>query len=92
MKCANCPKDAFYIYSVTRTKKVYYCHSHLPKFLHKQRQAGLLQTTEEFKTALNYDFNQVEEPVVEEELPTEEVAVEETPAPVKKKSVKKAAK
>lgn len=92
MKCANCEKDSFYIYSVTRTKKVYYCFSHLPKFLHKQRNAGFLQTTEEFKAALNYDFNKVEEPVIEEEPTTVEEAVEETPAPVKKKSVKKAAK
>lgn len=81
MKCANCPKDAFYVYPVTHTKKVYYCHSCLPKFLVKQRDAGFLETTDTFKEALAYTDEPLQEPVVEEQ-----------PAPVKKKTAKKSAK
>lgn len=84
MKCANCQNDSFYVYSVTRTKKIYYCHSCLPKFLVKQRDAGFLETTDTFKEALAYSETAVPEEVVEEPV--------ELLATVKKKTAKKTAK
>lgn len=49
MKCANCDKDAFYVYQITKQKEVLYCGKHLPNFLEPRRKAGLLKTTEQLK-------------------------------------------
>lgn len=49
MKCANCDKDAFYIYQITKSVEVLYCGKHLPRFLEARRKAGLLKTTEQLK-------------------------------------------
>ena len=48
MKCANCDKNALYMYRMTRNKALYYCGKDLPKFLDERRRAGLLAITEEF--------------------------------------------
>lgn len=72
MKCANCTKDAFYIYQITAGKQVLYCNTHLPKFLEQAKKAGLLKTTETLKSAIEEGFKKIldtpEEPVIEEEL------------------------
>lgn len=47
MKCANCDRDAFYIYQITKQKEILYCGKHLPNFLESRRKAGLLKTTEQ---------------------------------------------
>lgn len=57
MKCANCDRDAFYVYQITKTVSVLYCGKHLPNFLEARRRAGNLKTTqalkEEKETALS---------------------------------------
>jgi hypothetical protein len=49
MKCANCDRDAFYIYQITKQKEVLYCGKHLPNFLEPRRKAGLIKTTDQLK-------------------------------------------
>ena len=49
MKCANCDRDAFYVYQITKQKEILYCGKHLPNFLEPRRKAGLLKTTEQLK-------------------------------------------
>jgi len=49
MKCANCDRDAFYIYQITKSVDVPYCGKHLPNFLEARRKAGLLKTTEQLE-------------------------------------------
>lgn len=51
MKCANCSKDAMYVYRITKTKSVYYCGKDLPSFLEDRRKADLLNITEAFTEA-----------------------------------------
>ena len=50
MKCANCDRDAFYIYQITKQVEIFYCGKHLPNFLEPRRRAGLIKTTEQLKT------------------------------------------
>ena len=87
MKCANCTKDAFYIYQITEGKQILYCNNHLPKFLEQAKKAGLLKTTESLKSALEEGFKKIlntpNEPALE---------VEPTPTTTpSKKPTKKAA-
>ena len=90
MKCANCKRDAFYIYQITENAQILYCNTHLPKFLEQAKKAGLLKTTEALKSVLEEGFKKITNtPVVEPE-------VEETPTPTPtptptKKLTKKAA-
>ena len=49
MKCANCDRDAFYVYQITKQVDVLYCGKHLPNFLEARRKAGLIKTTDQFK-------------------------------------------
>lgn len=49
MKCANCDRDAFYIYQINAHVEIPYCGSDLPKFLEPRRKAGLLKTTEQLE-------------------------------------------
>ena len=71
MKCANCTKDAFYIYQIAEGTQILYCNNHLPKFLEQAKKAGLLKTTEALKTILEEGFKKVvntpDEPVIKEE-------------------------
>ena len=75
MKCANCTKDAFYIYQITEGAQILYCNNHLPKFLEQAKKAGLLKTTKALKSALEEGFKNIlntpDEPVLETEpIPT----------------------
>jgi hypothetical protein len=86
MKCANCDKDAFYIYQLGAQTQIFYCNTHLPKFLEQAKKAGLLKTTEALAAAVsdglqNITTKPVEEPKVDE---TEDLK------PVKKVTKKKA--
>ena len=106
MKCANCKKDAFYIYQITENAQILYCNTHLPKFLEHAKKAGLLQTTEALKSVLEEGFKKItntslvepeveETPVVEllvEELPVAEPTPTPTPTPTKKPTKKAATK
>ena len=97
MSCASCKKDAMYEYRLTRGKSIFYCGTHLPRFLEPQRKAGLLKITESHATneasALAILSNDPVTPVEEPEV-TEEVTPVETPVttPTVKKTTKKSAK
>ena len=92
MKCANCAADAFYIYKLTLNKEILYCRKHLPAFLEDRRKAGLLQTTDTYKTIVEEGKQNLAAPVVEAvvEEPVAEPETTPTPTP-KKKTTKKAA-
>ena len=96
MKCANCKKDAFYIYQITENAQILYCNTHLPKFLEQAKKAGLLQTTEALKSVLEEGLKKITNtPVVEpevEETPVAEPALTPTPTPTKKPTKKAATK
>ena len=79
MKCANCDRDAFYVYQITKSVDVLYCGIHLPNFLEARRRAGNLRTTEAPKTER------------ESAIAVLETAVEEPTAPKPRKRTKKAA-
>jgi hypothetical protein len=95
MKCANCTKDAFYIYQIAEGTQILYCNNHLPKFLEQAKKAGLLKTTEALKSALEEGFKKVlntpDEPVVESE-PLLELEPTPTTTPSKKPTKKAATK
>ena len=96
MKCANCKKDAFYIYQITENAEILYCNTHLPKFLEHAKKAGLLKTTEALKSVLEEGFKKITNtPVVEpevEETPVAEPTPTPTPTPTKKPTKKAATK
>jgi len=96
MKCANCKKDAFYIYQITENAQILYCNTHLPKFLEHAKKAGLLQTTEALKSVLEEGLKKITNtPVVElevEETPVAEPTPTPTPTPTKKPTKKAATK
>ena len=96
MKCANCKKDAFYIYQITENAEILYCNTHLPKFLEQAKKAGLLKTTEALKSVLEEGFKKITNtPVVEpevEETPVAEPTPTPTPTPTKKPTKKAATK
>ena len=96
MKCANCKKDAFYIYQITEDAQILYCNTHLPKFLEQAKKAGLLKTTEALKSVLEEGFKKITNtPVVEpevEETPVAEPTPTPNPTPTKKPTKKAATK
>jgi thioester reductase-like protein len=49
-KCANCSDKATHIYEPEKGHKLFFCYNHLPSFLHDQRKAGLLETTDAHDT------------------------------------------
>ena len=89
MKCANCNKDAQYIYKLTLDNVIYYCAKDLPSFLEPRRKAGLLELTQVHKDNIADGMKAFVNPAPEVE---EEPAIEEAtkPKPVKKASKKKA--
>ena len=97
MKCVNCTKDGFYIYQLTAKTQVIYCNTHLPKFLEQAKSAGLLKTTDSFKSVMEEGLKKItsnSKPLEVEETPTEEpvLEIEPTPTPTPpKKSAKKSA-
>jgi hypothetical protein len=40
--CSNCATEARYQYRTSETNLIYYCFTHLPKFLQPQRHSGAL--------------------------------------------------
>jgi|APGre2960657373_1045057.scaffolds.fasta_scaffold00216_11 hypothetical protein len=97
MICASCKKDAMFEYRLTRGKSIFYCGTHLPRFLEPQRKAGLLKITESHATneasALAALSGTPVTPVEEPEV-TEDVSFVETPVTTTtvKKTTKKSAK
>jgi hypothetical protein len=83
MKCANCDKNALFMYRMTRNKALYYCGKDLPKFLEERRRAGLLAITEE--------FTKEKELALEILSPSTPESVED-PTPKVKKTTKKSVK
>ena len=93
MKCANCNNDAVYIYRITMKKEILYCTKHIPSFLRDRKNAGLIPTTDIYKTKVEEGmktFAAPEPEVVVEETPVAEPETIPTPTP-KKKTTKKAA-
>jgi hypothetical protein len=91
MKCANCDKDAHYVYRITMDHTVAYCLKDLPSFLHPRLKAKLLETTDEYKSTVaegvaNLTKPVEKEPVVETPEPTVE------PTPIKKTAKKSSPK
>ncbi len=74
MNCVNCDKPALWVWTSSYTDDLAYCEDHLPRFLYPVRQAGLLQTTDEY-TALSESLAEALPPVEEPE-----------PAPRRKRS------
>ena len=95
MKCANCKNDAFYIYQLTVNTQILYCNTHLPKFLEQAKKAGLLKTTESFKSVMEEGLKKIASMSKEvEEASKEEpvLEIEPTSNPTSpKKSAKKTA-
>jgi len=89
MKCANCDRDAFYIYQITLNSQVLYCNVHLPKFLDQAKKAGLLKTTESLKSVIEEGLKNITETPQEV---VEEVETETTPISKKKPTKKPATK
>ena len=50
MNCANCSSPALYVYRITQGTSIYYCGTHLPKFLESRKRAGHLALTEAHAT------------------------------------------
>lgn len=90
--CVNCTQEAQFRYNVTPKTPIFYCATHLPKFLRGRGMASLLLTnlaterkepetpapTPKKKTSKK----KVEEPVAEEEPILEEPVEESTEEPV----------
>lgn len=92
MTCANCSADALYIYQLTASRQIFYCNKHLPSFLAQAKRAGLLKTTDAYKSIVEEGLKNIA--VQPEESPevVDEPVVEETPVPKpKKKATKKKA-
>jgi len=92
MKCANCTKDAFYIYQIAEGTQILYCNNHLPKFLEQAKKAGLLQTTEALKSVLEEGFKKITNTLVVKPEVEETLVAKPTPTPTKKPTKKAATK
>jgi hypothetical protein len=86
-KCANCDREALYLYQISDNFKQYFCQNHLPHFLWASRDAGVLgipaePVVEETPvTETKSKKKTVEpEPEVVPEVTTEEVPAEEAPS------------
>jgi len=83
VKCANCSNDALYVYQVTESFGINYCQYHLPRFLHDQRNGGLLAAPVQSEPELPVveEAPKTKKKAVAEETPVvDEVPLEETPA------------
>lgn len=86
--CANCLNEAIFAYQVTGSYSIKYCSRHVPKFLSTPKYSGRvvkmsdLQKAEATEVTLKSSKKKpsapasVEEPLVVEESPVEEVAEE----------------
>ena len=90
--CAYCKNPAHYIYQINSDISKTYCATHVPNFLRRQRDAGLLPTTPEFadeKAAAFAQINLNNTPAVPSQVEApEEVAVtteEQAPKPKARK-------
>ena len=82
VKCANCSNDALYVYQVTDSFGINYCQYHLPRFLHNQRNGGLLAapTAPVVEAPVEEEAPKTKKKAVAEETPVvDEVPLEEAP-------------
>jgi hypothetical protein len=88
-KCANCDRDALYLYQIGDSFKLYYCQSHLPSFLWESRDLGQLGIPLELpveeeeapvETTKSKKKTVEPEPEPEPEVVVEEPVVEESPS------------
>ena len=82
MACSSCNNLSHYVYRITEKVGIEYCERCLPKFLEERKKAGLLETTNNFKSIVEEGLKNITSiPVVE--------TVEDTDS--KKKAPKKKA-
>lgn len=81
--CVNCSNPGFYLYQVNKSVQYWYCRQCLPGFLHAQRDAGNLFTSDALDVAQQeaIDILKTDIPQYKEE----EAPVKETPSATKKK-------
>lgn len=81
--CVNCSKTGFYLYKVSTAVQYWYCRQCLPTFLHAQRDAGNLVTSDALDAAQQEAID-----ILKTDIPqykAEEAPVTETPSATKKK-------
>jgi hypothetical protein len=81
--CVNCSKPGFYLYKVNNSVQYWYCRQCLPTFLHAQRDAGNLVTSDALDVAQQEAID-----ILKTDIPqykAEEAPVTETPSATKKK-------
>lgn len=81
--CVNCSKAGFYLYKVSTAVQYWYCRQCLPGFLHAQRDAGNLVTSDALDAAQQEAID-----ILKTDIPqykAEEAPVKETPSATKKK-------
>ena len=88
MACSVCSQESLYVYRITQETGIEYCNKCLPKFLYARRDAGLIETTKQYKAAIEEGLKNITK-VPEEEVKPEPVEVEEK-QPKKKPAKKKA--
>ena len=88
MSCEVCKGPSLYIYRITDKIGINYCDGCLPKFLVERKKAGLLETTDGYKSAVEEGLKNI----TTTPAPVEDTApVVEELAPVKKKAASKKA-
>lgn len=86
-QCVNCHNKSDWLYEITPSQIVPYCHMHLPRFLDERRAAGLLKRSDEmvqeqsdaFEALAPKSSKKTSKAVVEETPVVEEPVVEEEP-------------
>lgn len=79
-KCANCVKDADYVYTITDDVKTNYCATHMPKALLSGKVAGVEQLLPSVAEAVQAVAKATKKTVVESS-PAPEVVEAPTDAP-----------
>lgn len=92
MKCANCSKDAQYVYRITMDYSILYCVEHLPSFLEPRLKAGLLEKTDAYKEAISSGIESILAKEAAVKPPAEEPTVVEETKPAKARTKKAASK
>lgn len=96
MKCANCGRDAIYIYDPKPLAATAYCDRDLPSFLRPAARAGVLPTTDSFERVKSDALAKLSvtslAPVEDEPETAETAEVETAPKPRRPRAKKAAAK
>lgn len=88
MKCANCDKNAIWVYDVPSQNTVAFCDADLPSFLRVQAKSGQLATTDEYAKVAAEVAEALAPPVVEPVVEVEPVADAGVTSAPKKRAAK----